>query len=164
MKKGVKVKWSRYRPGVAQTVGRGIVLLFHDSGTRRGWVVCSTPRPHFTPGKDPVPIWQEAGWAPGPVWMSAENLSSTGIRSWTVQPIVSRKKGVRNGITWCSQLVEVVTGDAVVQLIIRAIDHTMDVLWQNHGKGSYINLGTNWMWSSSHFCFSSSKSAPVYTV
>jgi len=36
--------------------GRGIALLFHDSGTRRGWVVSNTPRPHFTPGKDPVPI------------------------------------------------------------------------------------------------------------
>ena len=59
----VKVKWSRYRPGVAQRVGRGIALLFHDSGTRRGWVVSSTPRPHFTPGKDPVRILQEAGWA-----------------------------------------------------------------------------------------------------
>ena len=62
------VKWSRCRPGVAQRVGRGIALLFHDRGTRRGWVVSSTPRPHFTPGKDPVPILQEAGWAPGPVW------------------------------------------------------------------------------------------------
>jgi hypothetical protein len=31
-------------------------------------VVSSTPRPHFTPGEDPVPIVQEAGWAPGPVW------------------------------------------------------------------------------------------------
>ena len=31
-----KVKWSRYRPGVAQRVGRGIALLFHDRGTRRG--------------------------------------------------------------------------------------------------------------------------------
>jgi len=30
-------------------------------------VVSSTPRPHFTPGKDPVPILQNAGWAPGPV-------------------------------------------------------------------------------------------------
>ena len=59
---------SRYRPGVAQRVGRGIALLFLDRGTRRGWVVSSTPRPHFTPGKDPVPILQEAGWAPGPVW------------------------------------------------------------------------------------------------
>ena len=67
-KKKVKVKWSRCRPGVAQSVGRGIALLFHDRGTRRGWVISSTPRPHFTPGKDPVPILQEAGWAPGPVW------------------------------------------------------------------------------------------------
>jgi len=31
-----KVKFSRYRPGVAQRVGRGIPLLFHDRGTRRG--------------------------------------------------------------------------------------------------------------------------------
>ena len=69
----VKVKWSRYRPGVAQRVGRGIALLFHDRGTRRGWVVSSTPRPQITPGKDPVPILEEAGWAPAPVW--------TGVKS-----------------------------------------------------------------------------------
>ena len=31
-------------------------------------MVSSTLRPHFTPWKDPVPILQEAGWAPGPVW------------------------------------------------------------------------------------------------
>jgi len=31
-------------------------------------VVNSTPWPHFTPGKDPVPILHEAGWAPGSVW------------------------------------------------------------------------------------------------
>jgi len=29
----------------------------------------------FTPGKDLVPIVQEAGWAPGPVWTCAENLA-----------------------------------------------------------------------------------------
>ena len=34
-----------------------------------------------TPGKEPVPIVQEAGWTPGPVWTSAENLAPTGIRS-----------------------------------------------------------------------------------
>jgi len=71
--KKVKVKWSRYRPGVAQKVGRGIALLFHDRGTRRGWVVSNTPRPQFTPGKDPVPILQEAGWAPGPVWTGGKS-------------------------------------------------------------------------------------------
>jgi len=32
-------------------------------------VVSSTPRPHFTPGKDPIPILHGAGWAPGLVWM-----------------------------------------------------------------------------------------------
>jgi hypothetical protein len=34
----------------------------------------------FTPGKDPLPIVQEAGWAPGPVWIGAENFAATGIR------------------------------------------------------------------------------------
>ena len=33
------------------------------------------------PGKDPVSIVQEAGWAPGSVWTGAENLAPTGIRS-----------------------------------------------------------------------------------
>ena len=69
----IKVNWSRYRPGVAQRVVRVITLLFHDRGTRRGWVVSSTPRPHFTPWKDPVPILQEAGWAPGPVWTGGKS-------------------------------------------------------------------------------------------
>jgi hypothetical protein len=42
-----------------------------------GW---STPHPgRYTPGKDPVPIVYEAGWAPGPVWTVAENLAPTGI-------------------------------------------------------------------------------------
>jgi len=40
-----------------------------------------------TPGKDPVPIVQEAAWAPRPVWTGAENLVPTGIRSRTVQPV-----------------------------------------------------------------------------
>ena len=53
--------------------GRGIALLFHDRGTRRGWVVSSTPRPHFTPGKDPVPILQETGWALGPGWTGGKS-------------------------------------------------------------------------------------------
>jgi len=49
-----------------------------------------TPRPLFTPGKDPVPIVQEAGWAPGPVWTGAENLVPTGFDPRTVQPVASR--------------------------------------------------------------------------
>ena len=61
---------------------RGIALAFHDHGTRRGWGVSVTPQPLFTPGKDPVPISKEAGWAPGMIWTGAENLAPpTGIRS-----------------------------------------------------------------------------------
>jgi len=73
---------------VAQRVGRGIAILLHDRGTRRWWVVSSTPRPHFTPGKDPVPILQEAGWATGPVWTGRKSRP-TGKRSWNFQPVVS---------------------------------------------------------------------------
>ena len=43
------------------------------------------------PGKDPVPIVQEAGWAPGPVWTDAENLAPTPVFDpRTVQPVASR--------------------------------------------------------------------------
>ena len=59
----------------------GIALPFLDHGTRRGWGVSVTPRPLFTPGKDPVSIVQEAGWALGPVWRGAVTLAPTGIRS-----------------------------------------------------------------------------------
>ena len=59
---------------------RGIAILFLDHGTSRGKVSASTPAAH-TPGKDPVPILQEAGWSPGPVWTGAENLAPTKTRS-----------------------------------------------------------------------------------
>ena len=39
-----------------------------------GEAVSSTPRPYFTPGKDPVPIAHEAGWTGG-------KSRPTGIRS-----------------------------------------------------------------------------------
>ena len=35
----------------------------------------------FNPGKDPVAIVQEAGWASEPVWIGAENLAHAGIQS-----------------------------------------------------------------------------------
>jgi hypothetical protein len=55
----VKVKQFRYRPEQAQSLDRGIDLPFRDLGARRG--VWSASRPgRFTPGKDPVPIVQEA--------------------------------------------------------------------------------------------------------
>jgi len=45
---------------------------------------CSLP-----PGKDPVPIVQEAGWAPRPVWTGVENLAPLGFNPWVMQPIAS---------------------------------------------------------------------------
>jgi len=81
---------------VAQRVGRGIALLFHDRGTRRWWVVSSTPGPHFTPGKDPVPILQEAGWVPGPVWTggkSRPHRDSIPVRSGVAKEFVTVSLG-----------------------------------------------------------------------
>jgi len=90
----IKVKWSHSRPDVAQRVGRGIALLFHDHGTRRGWVVSRTPRPHFTLGKDPVPILQEAGWAPVPVW--------TGGNYGPHQDSIPERPARRHSLYWLS--------------------------------------------------------------
>jgi hypothetical protein len=58
----------------------GTALPFHDHGTRRGEGSASRPG-RSLPGQDPVPIVQEAGWDPGPVWTCEENLTPTGIRS-----------------------------------------------------------------------------------
>jgi hypothetical protein len=44
-------------------------------------VSAALPGRNLPPVKDPVPIIQEAGWAPGPVRTGAENLAPTGIRS-----------------------------------------------------------------------------------
>jgi hypothetical protein len=65
----------------AQRRGRGIAVHCLDLGTIEagGW---SAPRPgRFTPGKDPVSIVQNVGWAPGPVWTCAKSLAPTGIQS-----------------------------------------------------------------------------------
>jgi hypothetical protein len=74
-----KVKVPPNRPDGPEGGGRDIALLFPDLGARRGgW---SAPRPsRFTPGKDPVPTVQEAGWVPETVWTCAKNLAPIGIR------------------------------------------------------------------------------------
>ena len=50
----------------------------------------SRPGRSLPPGKDPVPIVQEAGWAPGPVWTGAKNLAPPGFDPRTIQPVASR--------------------------------------------------------------------------
>jgi hypothetical protein len=72
---------------------RGIALPFHDHCTRRGWGVSIMPQPLFTPGKDPIPIVQEAWWAPRPVWTGAENPAPLEFDPRTVQPVTSRCTG-----------------------------------------------------------------------
>jgi len=67
------VKWAtKSQRGSSSTLSLTSAL---DGG---GW---STPCPgYFTPGKCSVSMVKEAGWAPGPVWMGAENLPPpTGI-------------------------------------------------------------------------------------
>ena len=91
---------------------RGIALPFRDHDTRRGWVVSVTPRPLFTPGKEPVPIVQEVEWAPGPGWTGAENLTPTGIRSPDLQPVASHYTDYATRPTpeWVAGLKWILTG------------------------------------------------------
>jgi hypothetical protein len=77
----VKVKVHPCTGRTAHRGSRGIALPYHDHDTRRGWGVSVTPRPLFTSRKGPVPIVEEAGWAPGLVWSGVENLAPTRIRS-----------------------------------------------------------------------------------
>jgi hypothetical protein len=65
----------KIRPITGHQGPRGGIL---NPGARRGWVVSTTPLPLY-PRKDPKPIVQEAGWAPGPVWTCAKNLAPAGI-------------------------------------------------------------------------------------
>ena len=83
------VKWSRYRSGVAQRMGRGIALLYHGRGTRRGEWSAARPGRTLTLGKTQFLIYRRLGGPQG--WSGrAENLVPTGIQSQTVQPVVSR--------------------------------------------------------------------------
>jgi len=78
--------WSRYRPGVAQRVGRCIALLFHDRDTRSGLVFSSTLRPQFSPGKTRYPFYRRLGRLQSRSGRM-ENLVPTGFRSQTFQPL-----------------------------------------------------------------------------
>jgi len=57
----VKVNFSLYRPGVTQRVGRGIALLFHDRGTRRGEWSPACPGHTLPLGKIWYPFYRRLG-------------------------------------------------------------------------------------------------------
>jgi hypothetical protein len=54
---------------------------FSNLGATWGPVINATPRRFYPRDRDPLPMLQEAAWAPGSVWMGVENLASNGIRS-----------------------------------------------------------------------------------
>jgi hypothetical protein len=85
-------------PGVEEVQ----LLLILSLGRRWGWVVSITPRPRFTPpGKErPVPIVQEAGWAPEPVWMQKLEEKSSSASAGDRTPIV--KSVVRHYTDWAT--------------------------------------------------------------
>ena len=78
-----------YTGRTAHRGSRGIALPFHEDGTiKEVRVKCHAPAALY-PGKDPVPIVQEAGWTPGPIWTGAENLTPPRFDPRTVQPVAS---------------------------------------------------------------------------
>ena len=66
----------------AQKRSRVSALIFLTSAQDGGWMVNNMPWPLDPRERYPVPtIVEKAGWAPGPVWKSAENLAPIGIPS-----------------------------------------------------------------------------------
>jgi hypothetical protein len=53
--------------------------VFFNFGVKWGWMVNATPRLLYPRERDTVPILQEAGWAPWPVWTGSEYFASTGM-------------------------------------------------------------------------------------
>jgi hypothetical protein len=58
-------------------------------GAGRRQVVGKTTRSLYSGEKDPVPIVQKVEWALGLAWMGPENLTLTGVPTWTIQPTAS---------------------------------------------------------------------------
>jgi hypothetical protein len=93
----------------------------------------------FTPGKDPVPIEQEAGWALEPVWIGVENLTPLGFDPRTFQLIVSRytnyavpaPEKIRGKVNYFITTFEMIFGlgglDGCFSAGKRAIDELKDV-------------------------------------
>jgi len=76
-------------PGVTQRVGRGIALLFHDRGTRR-WMSGQQHAPAALYPRERPGTHFTGGWVGPRAGLDERKTSSpTGIRSWTVQPVVS---------------------------------------------------------------------------
>ena len=73
-------KKSKVRPTTGHKAQGGGVKVYLSSffilSARWEYKVNATPRPLHPWEREPVPIVQEAGWAPEPVWTGAENLAT----------------------------------------------------------------------------------------
>jgi hypothetical protein len=63
-----------------------IAVPIPDPGAGRGLMVDTMAQPLFSWESDPVPLVQEVQWSSGLVWMGPENLTFTGVSTWTIQP------------------------------------------------------------------------------
>ena len=91
-------------------------------------MVNTTPRPLYPKERYPVPIIQEAAWAPGPVWIGVENLAPPGFDPRTVQPVGSRYtdyatrpvnvhiKTLKNAPT-CFDLIQIIFRELICSLL-----------------------------------------------
>ena len=66
---------------MADRGSRGIALLFHDHGTRRGWGVSVKPRSLFTPRKVSYPLYRRLGGSQGRSGQVWKISPLTGIRT-----------------------------------------------------------------------------------
>jgi len=75
--------WFTFHPAAGHTAHRGAEVSLYSFMTSAldgvGGQIHALAT--FIPGKDPIPIVQEDGWSPWPVWTGAENFAPTGIRS-----------------------------------------------------------------------------------
>jgi len=70
----IKVQFTLEQATKAQSGRRCVALLFFNLAPDGMGGQRHAPAA-LPPGKDPVPIVYEAGWAPGSVWMDAEKLA-----------------------------------------------------------------------------------------
>ena len=89
--------------GLTAHRGSSGIALLHDHGTRRGWGVSVTPRPHFTPGKTRYPLYRRLGGLRDQSGQVRKISPPPGFDPRSVQPIASRYTDcaiLANGVMW----------------------------------------------------------------
>jgi len=83
---------------------RGIALLFHDHGTRRGERSVSCAGRSLPPGNTRYPLYRRLGWPQGRSGQVRKISPLLGLDPWTVQPVASRYTdyATRPTVEWMS--------------------------------------------------------------